>query len=278
MRLPVAEWTMFTACPNEEVGECVEYESARELPRFIQTVKEFRSYYAKWNEISDSQLLVGHPHFKSLRGWSHVIRNVFFPEKPWLSIPKRKKYYLLHNRLHRALYGRKDLEPSLHKHFFEGKPASMIRWSYHPLQGDVFSLLELQKPKEMAMVDFIGAGKFNPIAVRHLSDSEAITHACFGIDWKKTNEELLRLFESWLMIKRPPQCEAKEKRGARSPREVLKWIGAFRIDRQCKGNPAARNQYKIKDDAGVLRPLYESEKGWIGALKKYREHINKLEL
>ena len=262
--LPQEEWD-FSACPDEQLPFCLQYEYTRQLAREYFKVmgkpyeKElftscFASYYKEGKgDATKTEFLrtfTDDPDRGLLQRKALCAQKLCdlpeFPDIPFLRSPLdlNSRNTVASWISERQRSGLLDTDPVVVRFFW---------WHYLALS-------------------FAGAMKVEETdlgrdALRRLSDSLVGIDVCLlRIDWSHSNNEIVKSFATWVGKVRknaPPNMNVKESRGRTLPREQLKFLSAYRLLAVMSASDAADFTQEHLGD-----PLYSEDGDWYKARKK----------
>jgi hypothetical protein len=96
------------------------------------------------------------------------------------------------------------------------------------------------------------------------------------VDWKASNDAIKKAFEQWLIENRPPYAVHLDQTGRVSDRELLKYLGAYRLLQDAENNWETANEWAAKFGQGTMwTPRYSDKRAWERPKRQAKEMINK---
>jgi hypothetical protein len=255
--------------PKAQLGYCWEYERLREDKHYCQRIARYRAEFK--SEVERIQQ--GHPEWS--RAMCESISELFgsvspmwllrdFPEFPgtaWLKIPADAR----RERVNQYSQNRHSFVPES----MEASASDLQVWvdtSGQPVKidprKDPYNEKGLSRIYEAPRIKEVIPGTF-------------ISWHVIKIEWKYRDAQLIRQFKQLLKKREPKgrQYLMSRTRGSCSPLEWLRWLGAFRLLRHCKGNwKVAAQMFESRSPKG--RSLYSNESAWLRAAGKIEETLD----
>jgi hypothetical protein len=258
------EWD-FSSVLDEELPIAVWWDYLRAIPEIRKAVHSYR-LLTKYRDVATALELfagVGERPFEIY----NRIPVPFCQEPEW---PRLHFLRLSHDR-RRALRG----WPNKHETAYE------LEYDLEELESSVRSEVRdlLRRVPSIGVdhcVDCVNSEQWIPRRIFSEEPPIDVQLALFGIDWTKSNEQLVKMFKTWLHLRRRHDVECTETRGsasaARKYRGLLKQLGAYQLLQRMTWQAAVEHTTAV-----LQKPLFSQyEHTWQRAAAAAKTNIDSL--